>query len=113
MEIMTNLLEENNIDLPDFARRWERKEGSGNLEHALILWVKPISNISVSDGFVSDLPYYISKYEASIPSLEETPVSSPKLPPKTSHFLVVFYESSKRSFPIQSNIYHYDYECDI
>ena len=62
---MTNLLEENHIDLPEFARGWERKQGNGNPENALSAWVKPIS-----DGFFSDLPFDISKYEASIPSLE-------------------------------------------
>ena len=33
-------LEENHIDLPDFARGWEHKQGSGNPEHALSAWLK-------------------------------------------------------------------------
>ena len=74
---MTKLLEENHIDLPYFARGWEHKQGSGKPEHALSEWVKIISDISVSDGYVSDLPSDISESEASIPSLEETPTNSP------------------------------------
>ena len=100
---MTKLLEENHIDLPDFARGWERKKGSGKPEHALSAQLKPIS-----DGPVSDLPSNISESESSVPSLEETPVSSPKLPPKTSHFLLVSNESYESSFPIQSYISHSD-----
>ena len=76
MVIMTKLLEENNVDVPDFARRWEHKQENGKPEHALSAWVKPIYDIDVSD-----LPSDISESEASIPSVEETPTSSPKLPP--------------------------------
>ena len=39
---MTKLLEKNHIDLPYFARGWERKQGSGKPEHALSALVKPI-----------------------------------------------------------------------
>ena len=81
MDIMTKLLEENNIDLPEFAKRWERKQGDGKHVHALCAWEKPISDISVSYGYISYLPFDISESEVSIPSLEETPSSSPKLPP--------------------------------
>ena len=35
MDIMTKILEENHIDIPDFARGWECKQGSGKPEHAL------------------------------------------------------------------------------
>ena len=93
---MTKLLEENHIGLLDFARGWERKQGSGKPEHALSAWVKPISDCSVSDS-----PSDISEPEASIPSLEETPVSSLKLPPKTSHSSLVFDVPSESPFPIQ------------
>ena len=92
---MTKLLEENHIDLPDFARGWERKQGSGKPENALSAWVKNISDI-----LVSDLHSDISESEASIPSSEETPISSPKFPPKTSHFLLDSDESSERYFQI-------------
>ena len=61
MDIMTKLLEENHIDLPYFARGWEHKQGSGNPEHAFSALVKPIYDIFVSYGFVSDLPSDISK----------------------------------------------------
>ena len=101
MDIMTKLLEENHICLPEFTRGWERKQGSGKPEHALNARVQPIPNISSSNGSISDLHSDISESEASIPSLEETPVSSPKLPPKTSHFLLVSNVSSERSFQIQ------------
>ena len=60
MDIMTKLLEENHIDLLEFARGWERKQGNGNPEHALSTWVNFFSDIYFSDGFVSDLPFYIS-----------------------------------------------------
>ena len=98
---MTKLLEENHIDLPDFARGWERKQGSGKPEHALSAWVKPIYYISIYNGSISDLPSYISESKSSIPSLEETPISFPKLPPKTSPFLLVSDESSEISFGVQ------------
>ena len=70
MDIMTKLLEENHIDLPEFARGWERKLGSGKPEHALSAWVKPIYDIYFFDGNVSDLPSDILESEYSIPSLE-------------------------------------------
>ena len=38
IDIMTNLIEENHIDLPEFSRRWERKEGDGKPVHALCAW---------------------------------------------------------------------------
>ena len=59
MYIMTKILEENHIDLPYFTRGWECKQGSGKHEHALSAWVKPIFDMSISDGSVSDLPSYI------------------------------------------------------
>ena len=60
MDIMTKILEENHIDLPDFAIGWEHKQGSCKPEHAFSAWVKTISDIYVSDGFVSYLTSYIS-----------------------------------------------------
>ena len=60
MDIMTKLLEENHIDLPYFARGWECKQGSGNPDNALSAWVKPISDISASDGSIFYLPSDIS-----------------------------------------------------
>ena len=78
---MTKLLEENHIALPKFAKRWERKQGNGKVEHALGAWIKPNSYFFVSDSH-SD----ISEPKTSIPSLKKFPVSSSKLPPKTSHF---------------------------
>ena len=42
MDIMTKILEENHIDLPEFARRWERKRGDGKPAHALCAWEKPV-----------------------------------------------------------------------
>ena len=66
MDIMTKLLEKNHIA----ARRWELKKGNGKPEHALSAWVKPISDI-----YVSDSPSDISKSKASMHSLEETPTS--------------------------------------
>ena len=50
MDIMTKLLDENYIDLPEFARGWESRQGNGKPEHALSAWVKPISDIYVSDS---------------------------------------------------------------
>ena len=35
MDIITKLLEENHVDLPEFARGWERKQGSGKHAHDL------------------------------------------------------------------------------
>ena len=67
---MTKLLEENHIDLLEFARGWERKQGNGKPEHALSAWVKPISDI-----YVSYSPSDISESKASTHSLEETPTS--------------------------------------
>ena len=97
---MTKLLKENNIDVPDFARRWELMQEDGKPMHALCAWKKPISHISISDVFVSDLHFDLLESETSIPSLEETPNSSPKFPPETSHFSVVPHVSSESSFPI-------------
>ena len=89
------------MGVPYFARRWERKQEDGKSMHALCAWEKPISYISISNGFVSDLPSDILESESSIPSLEETPTSLPKIRPKTSHFSLVFDVLSKRYFPIQ------------
>ena len=69
MYIMTRLLEEINIDVPYFARRWERKQEDGKPVHALCAWEKPISDMSISDASISDLNYYISESESSLPSL--------------------------------------------
>ena len=66
MDIMTKLLEENHIALPEFAKRWEHKQGNGKAEHALGAWIKPNSDFSVSDSH-SD----ISEPETSIPSLKK------------------------------------------
>ena len=60
MEIMTKILEDNHIDLPEFARGWERKQGRGKPEHALSAWVKKIYDISVSYIYISDSPSDIS-----------------------------------------------------
>ena len=57
---MTQLLVENNIDVPDFARRGEHKQVDGKPLHGLCAWEKPISHISISDVFVSDLHSDIS-----------------------------------------------------
>ena len=46
---MTKLLKENHIALPEFAKRWERKQGNGKAENALGAWIKPNSKLSVSD----------------------------------------------------------------
>ena len=53
---MTKLLEENHIALPEFEKRWERKQGNGKAEHALGAWVKPNSilffyDISIYDSY--------------------------------------------------------------
>ena len=59
MDIMTKLLEENNIDVPYFARRGERKpsleQEDGKCLYALGSREKPISDVFVSYVFVSDL----------------------------------------------------------
>ena len=52
MDIMIQLLLENNIDIPDFARRGERKQEDGKPLHALCDWEKPISHISISYVFL-------------------------------------------------------------
>ena len=39
---MTKLLEENHIALLEFAKRWERKQENGKVEHELGAWVKII-----------------------------------------------------------------------
>ena len=67
---MTKLLEENHIDLPEFVRGWERTQVSGNPEHALSAWVKPIYDIFVSDGFISYLLIY---HNMKPPSLGRNP----------------------------------------
>ena len=48
---MTKILEENHISLPEFAKRWERKQGNGKDEHALGAWVRTNSVFSVSDSY--------------------------------------------------------------
>ena len=110
---MTKLLEDNNIDVPDFARREEHRlsleQEDGKHLYDLGASVKPVYHISFLDIFVSYLQSDISYYETSIPSLEETPNSSPKFPPKTSHFSLVFDVSSERSFPINSYNYYFYY----
>ena len=60
MDIMTTLLEENHISLPEFVKRWECKQGNGKVEHALSTWVKTFSILSVFDNFVSNSPSDIS-----------------------------------------------------
>ena len=74
MDIMTNLLEENNIDVPNFVRRGEHKpsleQEDGKNLHALCALEKPIYNIYFSYVFVSYLHFDISESETSIPSLE-------------------------------------------
>ena len=59
MDIMTNILEENNIDVPYFARRGEHKlsleKENGKCMHALSARKKPIPHIYVLDVFVSYL----------------------------------------------------------
>ena len=54
MDIMTKLLEKNHIALPEFAKRWECKQGNGKDEHALGALVKPNFVFSVFDSSVSD-----------------------------------------------------------
>ena len=49
---MTKLLEENHIALPKFAKRWERKQGNGKIEHALGAWRKTNYDFSVSDNSI-------------------------------------------------------------
>ena len=48
MDILNKLLEDNNIDVPYFARRGERKQEDGKPTHALCAWDKPIYHIYVS-----------------------------------------------------------------
>ena len=105
---MTNLLEENHIALPEFAKRCKCKQGNGKAKHALGAWVKINSIFSISDSH-SD----ISELETSIPSLEKFPVSSSKLPPKTSHFSLDFDVPSERSSQIHSDLSISDFEYDI
>ena len=100
MEIMTQLLVENTIDVPYFAKIWERKQEDGKPTHGLCDWDKSIFHISISYVYIYYLHFYISASETSIPSLEETPNSSPKFPPETSHFLLVLDVSSENSFPL-------------
>ena len=54
MDIMTKLLEENHIALPEFAKRWEHKQGNDKAEHALGAWVKPNSDLYVYYSSISD-----------------------------------------------------------
>ena len=109
---MTKLLEENNIDVPNFVRRGDRKpsleQEDGKCLYSLGAMEKTIYNI-----FVSYLQADISEFETSIPSLEETPNSSPKFPPRTSHFSLVFDLSSEISFPLHSYPSYYYSEFDI
>ena len=90
MEIMTKLLEEKNIDVPDFARRGKLKpslkQEDGKHLYDLGARVKRVFHISVSYISISDLQSDIFYSDTSISSLEETQNSSPKFPPKTSHF---------------------------
>ena len=70
MDIMTKLLEENNIDFPYFARRGECKtsleQEDGKRLYDLGAREKIMSHISISYIFVSDLHSYISDSETSI-----------------------------------------------
>ena len=77
---------------------------NGKAEHALGAWVKPISVFSISDIFVSDSHSDISEPKTSIPSLKKFPISSLKLPPKTSHISLDFDVPSESSFQIHSDI---------
>ena len=113
IDILTKLLEENNIDVPYFARRWECKQEDGRHVHALCAWEKTISHISISYVFVSDLHSDISESETSIHSLEETSTSSPNIPKKTSQFLLVPDVSYESSFPFHSDPSYCDSEGDI
>ena len=108
MDIMTNLLEENRIALPEFAKRWERKQGNGKDENELGAWVKPNYVFSIFDSHS-----YISEPETSIPSLKKFPVNSSKLPPKTSHFSLDFDVPYERYSQIHSYISIYYSEYDI
>ena len=64
MYIMTKLLEENNIDVPDFARRGKHKpsleQKDGKCLYALCQRERSISHIYISDVFVSNLHFDIS-----------------------------------------------------
>ena len=111
MYIMTNLFEENNNEVLDFARRGECKpsleQEDGKHLYTLGTREKPVSLVSIS-YLQSD----ISEYETSISSLEETPNSSPKFPPKTCHFSLVSDMSSKISFPLLSDPSNFDSKHD-
>ena len=117
MDTITKLLEDNNIDVPYFARREEGKlsleQEDGKCLFTLGAREKLVSHISISGIFVSDLHFDISYSKTSIPSLEETPNSSPKLPPKTSHFSLVSDLSSESSFPLHSDPSYLDSEGDM
>ena len=109
--IMTKLLEENNFDVPYFVRKEESKlsleQEDGKHLYALGSRVKPILNT-----YVSDLQSDMSDSETSISSLEETPNNSPKFPPKTSYFSLVFDLSSESSFPLHSSPSNSNYKGD-
>ena len=59
MDIMTNILEENNIDVPYFPRRGERKlsleQEDAKRLHAVCAREKHVSHVSISEVFVSNL----------------------------------------------------------
>ena len=113
---MTKFLEENDIDVRYFVRKEEGKLSleQENGKHLYVgARVKHIYHVYVSDVSISDSHSYISYSETSIPSLEESPNSSPKFPPNTSHFSLVSDLSSERSFPHHSYPSYSDFECNI
>ena len=91
LDIMTKFLEENNIDVPYFARkekgRLSLEEKDGKHLYGLGDRVKSLSHIFVFDVFISDSHSDISYSKTHIPFLEEAPNISPKF----VSILVIFH----------------------
>ena len=109
MDIMTKLLEEDHIALPEFAKRWERKQGNCKAKHALGAWIKPNYDFYFSYNSISYSHYNVSEPETSILSLKKFSISSSKPPPKTSHFSLAFDVPSESSSQIHSYLSIYGY----
>ena len=107
MDIMIQLLERNNIDVPDFARREKSVDPQGhcntvqfkgNDAHALVSRIKYVSDVSDFDTH-SD----ILESKIRLPPLEKIPISLPKPSPLNTSFLPLFSDlSSSESFKIHS-----------
>ena len=115
MDIMTQFLERNNIDVPYFARREKSVDPQGhcntvqfkgNDAHALVSRIKYVYDVS---DFHTH--FDTSESEISFPPLEKIPISLLEPSPLNTSFLPLVYDlSSSESFKIRSYYSLYDLE---